>query len=100
MLPNQHDGKLRGYAGLSTYMSLWSELAVVRRFGALHYRNLLYLQDEISEIEERLADRDRVVGVGHNSRRHDQDPVRKGLMKELREKLQQYGTAVRRLDRH
>lgn len=94
MLPNQADGILRGYAGLSTYMSLWSELAVVRSFGALQYRNLLYLQDEIPKIEERLADRDRLVGLGHNSRRPDQDPVRKGLMRELREKLQQYGTAV------
>lgn len=87
----QSDGKLRGYAGLSTYMSLWSELAVVRRFGALHYRNLLYLQDEILEIERSLAERDGIRGLEHGSRRRDQDPVRAGLMRQLREKLQQYG---------
>src|SRR5213595_1491414 len=67
------DGKLRGYAALSAYMSIWTELGVVRRFGALHYRNLLYLQDELLEIEENLARRDRVAGREHGSRRRDQD---------------------------
>lgn len=79
-----------GYAALSRYMDLSSELGVIRRFGTLHYRNLLYLQDELMELEERLHERDRMDGE-HGSRRRDRDQVRAGLMLQLRKKLRQYG---------
>lgn len=81
---------LKGYAALAQFMDLSSELGVIRRFGALHYRNLLYYQDELTELEEKLRERDRMDGE-HGCRRRDCDKVRAGLMQQVREKLRQYG---------
>lgn len=85
-------GLVKGYAALSQFMDTSTELGVVRRFGALHYRNLLYLQDELMELEERLGIRDSMAGE-HGCRRRDQDQVRAGLMQQLRVKLRQYGAS-------
>jgi len=81
---------IKGYAALSLYMNASPELGVVRKFGALHYRNLLYLQDSLLEIEEQLHSRDILEGE-HGCRRRDNDVVRAGLMEQLRVKLQRYG---------
>lgn len=80
----------KGYAALSRYMDFSSELGVIRKFGSLHYRNLLYFQDELLELEERLLERDRMDGE-HGCRRRDPDRVRAGLMLQIRKKLQEYG---------
>ena len=85
--------KYQGYAALSRFMTWTSGFMVFRNFGDLHVRNILYLQDEISVIEEKLRERDlqNDPNVEHGSRRRDPDPLRRGLMGQLRIKLKEYG---------
>lgn len=42
------------YPRLSEFMSLWPEVAIFRRFGALNAQNLLFLQAEIAHLEQEL----------------------------------------------
>lgn len=42
------------YPRLSEFMSLWPEVAIFRRFGALNVQNLLFLQAEIAHLEAEL----------------------------------------------
>jgi hypothetical protein len=66
---------------------------IFRRFGELHVRNLLHMQCEISDLETRLHERDKMPGdhANHGTFRYDQDLIRKALMKRLGLKLKQYG---------
>jgi hypothetical protein len=45
---------MEGYPKLAQLMSDFDEFAMFRRFRALNYRNLLYLQAEIIHLEEEL----------------------------------------------
>ena len=83
--------KYRGYAALSKFQDADIDLGIIRRFGHLHFRNLLYFQDELTELEESLDREDLAEGV-HGCRRKDQNPVRVGLMRQIRGKLQAFGT--------
>ena len=44
----------RGYPQLATFMEMHPEMTMVRRFQGLNTRNLLYLQAELADIENRL----------------------------------------------
>jgi hypothetical protein len=68
---------VEGYPRLSEEMGLLPQLAIFRRFGALAARNLLYMQAELSMLEEKLCkiekdDRESVEGK-KSSYRHDWD---------------------------
>jgi hypothetical protein len=41
-----------GYEGLAQLMGVYPELAIFRRFGALNLQNVLFLQAEITALEE------------------------------------------------
>ena len=44
--------RLIGYEGLAQFMGVYPELAIFRRFGALNLQNVLFLQAEITTLEE------------------------------------------------
>ena len=48
-----------GYRGFSTFLAADNDALVVRKFGTLHARALLMLQDEIVQLEDKLAEIDR-----------------------------------------
>jgi Family of unknown function (DUF6594) len=51
-----------GHAKVATMMSHHKDFAIFRKFSKLNYQNLLYLQAELTHLEEnlkRLADRDK-----------------------------------------
>ena len=62
---------MAGYARLASLMGTYPEVAIFRRFGALNVQNLLYLQAEITILENELrrtenadlesADQDRAI---------------------------------------
>lgn len=66
---------------------------VFRRFGQLHTRLLLHLQDEIAEIEQNLKDLDNKECNFYNltTRRWDQNNDRKLLLQRLESRLIVYG---------
>lgn len=91
--------KYKGYAALSKYQDTDIELGLIRRFGHLHFRNLLYYQDELAELEEhleRLDLRHDLQAEKYGSRRRDKNPARAGLMGQIRTKLQAFGKALHR----
>ncbi|KAF8533982.1 hypothetical protein BDD12DRAFT_897285 [Trichophaea hybrida] len=58
------NGKIFGYRGLSNFLDSNPEFLVFRRFGRLSVRNILYLQDELCELQEQLDRRDDLSGNG------------------------------------
>lgn len=48
-----------GYGALATQVDFDTDLSTYRRFGALQARTLLYVQAEISSLENRLLDLDK-----------------------------------------
>ncbi|KAK5127004.1 hypothetical protein LTR85_008363 [Meristemomyces frigidus] len=87
----------KGYAALSRYQDSDIDLGIIRRFGHLHFRNLLYYQDELAELEghlERLDLRQDLQEKEHGSRRYDKNPARVGLMAQIRTKLQAFDEAL------
>ncbi|WPB07846.1 uncharacterized protein RHO25_012510 [Cercospora beticola] len=95
----------QGYAALSRYISGVDGLHVFHRFGELHTRNLLYLQDELRDLEETLHGRDLQPDIEHGSRRSDGDADRRRLMLLIKTKLKEYDdcllayAAIRKLER-
>jgi hypothetical protein len=51
---------MEGYAQLASRMSNHTDLAIFRRFGALNAQNFLYLQAELTELESRLRDKEKL----------------------------------------
>ncbi|KAL9037618.1 MAG: hypothetical protein Q9180_003618, partial [Flavoplaca navasiana] len=45
---------MEGYAKLASIMGAHPEVAILRRFGSLNARNLLYLQAELTALEQTL----------------------------------------------
>ncbi|TLD28488.1 hypothetical protein PspLS_03403 [Pyricularia sp. CBS 133598] len=97
-----------GYQKLAQLMGTQQELAMVRRFRALNMRNILYLQAEVTYLEEELqmlAARDynnpnrRLYGkdwwfLANGEDPEDQDQWQKVL--QIREKLDAYNDAILR----
>ncbi|KAK0667915.1 hypothetical protein QBC41DRAFT_322954 [Cercophora samala] len=84
-----------GYGELSWFMNSSPDqnFNQVRKFGRLSTRCLLYLQDELSEMELRLDRMDK-SHHGSISRRRDTHPHRKALVGLIQEKLQTYNNLV------
>jgi hypothetical protein len=87
-----------GYNALAAFMASDAVFRIFRRFDVLAVRSLLYLQDELCELEDRLNaldDADLKSGnhaqmVSLHSRRHDQNQQRKLLLAEIQVKLTAY----------
>ena len=89
-----------GYPALSVFInsSPSHTFQLFRRFGDLNARCLLYLQDEIAELEDILKGYDR---EDHNSksRRHDQHYDRGHILQVITEKLAFYSQSSNASDK-
>lgn len=83
----------RGYPRLAAFMSIDANFLMVKRFDVLHMRYLLFLQDTMTELQERLdaCDDAEDVQLHNSSRRQDGNETRKTLMRELEISLTKYG---------
>jgi len=94
----------KGYPRIAAYFDSDSDTALVRRFGQLHARILLYKQVELTELEARLdkLDKEDEGTPGEDSNgwklRHSislkgghMNEERRDLVKEIDEKLEEYG---------
>ena len=81
-----------GYPMLSAFMASDKSFVLFKRFGESHTRLLLYKQDELVEIEQRLKDPDSVERTSYHlaSRRDVMNPARKALVTEIESKLSAY----------
>jgi len=91
--------KYSGYNVFTRLIASDGDFLVVRRFGHLHARLLLWLQDSVSQLEEELDSIDaaaRKVGgqdFNNGSFREEPIPRRTEILKELKVALDDYGTA-------
>ncbi|KAK0701330.1 hypothetical protein B0H67DRAFT_595851 [Lasiosphaeris hirsuta] len=85
-----------GYPRLAAFLKLDRSFSVWKRFDYLHVRNLLSLQDELVELEERLnlLDNIEVVQLNLSSRRQDANQDRADLLAEIRLKIEQYDKSL------
>ncbi|KAK0620693.1 hypothetical protein B0T14DRAFT_567423 [Immersiella caudata] len=99
-----------GYTRLASLMGAHPEMAILRRFGSLNVLNLLYLQAELTNLENELHCAARVDSEsGHPDRAEysrdwetlrnsvadeDGDPTQWKLMLQVREKLVEYNQAL------
>ena len=88
-----------GYATLAQFMASSKAFGIFRRFGTLAIRNLLYMQDELCEIEQQLAELDQADMASKDyldlwslqSRRNDKNEKRVAFMQKAAETLRSYG---------
>ena len=99
-IPAPDPQELRGgYASLSHFIASDKALCVFRRFDALATRNLLYMQDELCQIEQQLGELDMADMTSKvyddlyslHSRRFDRNEKRVVLMQRAAERLRGYG---------
>lgn len=87
-----------GYPSLSDFIGSDAVFFIFRRFNALAARNLLYMQDELCELEEKLRIIDEAdfhtrtsnSRWGLGSRRHDTNTERRLIMKDIESRLKAY----------
>ena len=98
--PPPPPGKVHGgYKSLSEFIASDKAVCIFRRFDTLAVRNLLYMQDELCEIEQQLIALDEVdMTSGHtelyslHSRRHYRNKARVLLIAKSAAKLKDFGT--------
>ncbi|KAL9080511.1 MAG: hypothetical protein Q9157_000745 [Trypethelium eluteriae] len=95
-----------GYPKLGRLMSLIPETAIFRRFGFLNKLDLLYMQAELKDLEEKLIKVQRRDGQSHGDERlyakdffflsdtGEGDNEQLDLMMDIRKKLEKYNTAL------
>jgi hypothetical protein len=54
-MPPLHDGQ-QGYHRLASVMGMFPDVAIFRRFSTLNVENILYLQAELVDLENRLKE--------------------------------------------
>jgi hypothetical protein len=79
-----------GYDRLSKLIASDNDFLVFRRFGELNVRNILYLQDRLSEITEDLAIEDAKPDTKPGTRRWDNNRKRTELMEKAEDLLRRY----------
>ena len=93
--PPDPQGPRRGYASLSEFIASDKSLYIFRRFDNLATRNLLYMQDELCEIEQQIAaldESDLAAGNLYNLHtRADGNKKRTELIQKSAKKLKIYG---------
>ncbi len=86
-----------GYPGLVSHMTETQNL-IFRRFDDVHVRLLLYLQDQISQLELQLQTLDErniaVKGMHNGTFREDVDRVRVEILERLRMLVGEYDTLI------
>jgi hypothetical protein len=90
--------RVAGYADLAKFIASDKVFCIFRRFEWLAVRTLLYMQDEICELEDRLRVLDQAdLQSGDptdlyslHSRRDDTNVERREVMRQVREKLYRY----------
>jgi hypothetical protein len=92
--------KYIGYEGFSTFVASDNDFFFLRRFGTLHARVLLSLQDQLVELEQRLKDLDtkaaeKTAPDQHNgSFRLDKVVERSQTIRDIQTKLKEYSTSL------
>jgi len=116
MATNTSPDVLQGYALLGWRMAVDPDLGIFRRFTALNAQNLLYMQAELSNLEWKLREREKLNNDFDDSDprsryAHDWDSLREDrrdpngelsqweLCLELREKLRLYSRSARSCSR-
>mgnify|MGYP004501185465 CR=1 FL=1 len=85
-----------GYRGFSAFLASDDDFLIFRRFGALNARLLLYLQDEIVVLEERLRDLEErhaapgAADIHNGSFRQEALPERRALLDLISMKVREY----------
>ncbi|RYP72458.1 hypothetical protein DL771_004253 [Monosporascus sp. 5C6A] len=95
-------GHPRGYPALASLIGSDRDFFIFRRFSSLSARNLLFLQDELIELESRLQKIDLTESLNGSaqelwnlhSRREDANQHRQSIMKEIKAKLNEYQMAI------
>ena len=88
--------KHKGYASYAEWLASSNDFLVLRRFGALNVRVMLFMQYRITCLEERLKDIDQRVAASPNqdarndSLRWDQGSVREEILEQLIPLLREY----------
>ena len=90
------DDYAEGYRKLAAFIDCDPNFRIYRKFGWLHNRVLLRIQDELHELEEDLEDIDAWEArsgdiVKLASRREDTSAERLELIAKIKEKLDEYG---------
>lgn len=88
-----------GYPKLAAFENADPSFLIYRKFGWLHNRLLLYLQDELAELEHELDKRDKATFCDDDddlllcSRRDDwiRPSARRELIQKIARKLEEYG---------
>ncbi|KAF7502113.1 hypothetical protein GJ744_007106 [Endocarpon pusillum] len=100
-LSSQDPAKFFGYRVFSRWMASDQAWCILRRFGALNMRAMLYLQDDIVALEERLDRMDENLsskhmpeGIDNGTFRKDYAPRQELIRKELIPKLKEYNDFV------
>jgi hypothetical protein len=75
-------------------MTADDQFTIAKRFDTLHMRNVLYLQDTMAEIEDRLMqlDKEETCQTFLSSRRYDDNSERQELLRNLNAQLEAYGS--------
>lgn len=90
-----------GYPQLAALLSKENGFAVFRKFSTLNVRSLLYLQAELTDLEQQLASIDNdLLKAGEEQtlkswQRFSSDQSRADLIRQIRETLQEYSMAYR-----
>ncbi|KAI4254956.1 MAG: hypothetical protein L6R42_006980 [Xanthoria sp. 1 TBL-2021] len=87
-----------GYPRLSAFIASDKNFALFRRFGELHARLLLFKQDELAELEQKLNDLDAEEQTPYHlrSRRDDRNVARRALIAEIEARLPAYDEALQK----
>jgi hypothetical protein len=96
-----------GYPKLAGHMELRPEAAIFRRFGALNFRNLLYMQAELTSLDIQLCEREREDNrqTGYkpryaldwfwlNQSKSEDDSAQIDLVLKIRKRLKEYNEAL------
>lgn len=92
--------KNTGYRGFASFMASDADSLAVRRFDRLNVRILLRLQDEISALEERLEEVERICmkrdspEIHNGTFRQDTIPERAQLVVTITEKVERYSVLI------
>lgn len=88
--------KTIGYRGYSDFLSSDNNFLIFRRFGALNARLLLYLQDEIAQLESELRGlenfylSEEAADIHNGSFRQESLPQRSELLAAIHVRIRQY----------
>jgi hypothetical protein len=89
-----------GYRGFSAFIASDNDFLIFRRFGSLNARLLLYLQDQIAVLEEKLGKLEEqhmleeAKDIHHGSFRQEALPERTELLEAIHKKVRDYSKRI------